>query len=89
MKHEFTSLAIIKIKIKINSLKLLVIVINNHYLLPLLLFQVKVIDEEGVIVPVNTPGELCFRGHCVFQGYWDDEAKTKEAIDQNGWFHSG
>ena len=49
----------------------------------------KVIDEEGHIVPVNTSGELCFRGHCVFQGYWDDVIKTKEAIDENGWFHSG
>uniref|UniRef100_A0A7M5X7U4 Medium-chain acyl-CoA ligase ACSF2, mitochondrial n=2 Tax=Clytia hemisphaerica TaxID=252671 RepID=A0A7M5X7U4_9CNID len=51
--------------------------------------ETKIIDEEGHIVPVNTSGELCFRGHCVFQGYWDDVIKTKEAIDENGWFHSG
>lgn len=51
--------------------------------------EVKVVDEAGQIVPVNTPGELCFRGHCIFQGYWDDEEKTNEALDQNGWFHSG
>lgn len=52
-------------------------------------FKVKVIDEEGGIVPVNTSGELCYRGHCVFQGYWDDKVKTDEAIDENGWFHTG
>eukprot|EP00111_Clytia_hemisphaerica_P006347 TCONS_00018396-protein len=51
--------------------------------------ETKIIDEEGHIVPVNTSGELCFRGHCVFPGYWDDVIKTKEAIDENGWFHSG
>ena len=47
------------------------------------------VDEEGGIVPVNTSGELCYRGHCVFQGYWDDKVKTDEAIDENGWFHTG
>ena len=52
-------------------------------------FQVKVIDDEGGIVPVNASGELCYRGHCVFQGYWDDQVKTDEAIDENGWFHTG
>lgn len=51
--------------------------------------EVKVIDEEDRIVPVNTPGELCYRGHPVFQGYWDDKMKTDEAIDENGWFHTG
>lgn len=51
--------------------------------------KVKVIDEENNILPVNTPGELCYRGHCVFQGYWQDEKKTSEAIDENGWFHTG
>jgi len=51
--------------------------------------EVKLIDEQGSVVPVNTSGELCFRGHHVFQGYWDDPVKTSEAIDENGWFHTG
>ncbi|XP_071847035.1 medium-chain acyl-CoA ligase ACSF2, mitochondrial-like [Apostichopus japonicus] len=52
--------------------------------------QLKVIDPmEGNIVPVNTPGELCISGYCVMRGYWNDDAKTREAIDEEGWFHSG
>ena len=32
---------------------------------------------------------MCFRGHNIFQGYWDDEVKTREALDANRWFMSG
>jgi len=56
---------------------------------PLPFVEAKVIDSENNIVPVNTPGELCFRGYLVMQGYWDDVEKTQEAIDSHGWFHSG
>jgi len=51
--------------------------------------EVKAIDESGLIVDINEPGELCYRGHCVMHGYWQDEMKTKEAIDEHGWFHTG
>lgn len=52
--------------------------------------ELKVIDTStGDILPINEPGELCMRGYLVMKGYWDDEQKTKEAIDENGWFHSG
>lgn len=51
--------------------------------------QVKVIDAEGNIVPTNVPGELCTKGYSVMKGYWNDEKKTKESIDSDGWMHSG
>ena len=51
--------------------------------------EVKIIDNEGRIVPRGTPGELCTRGYSVMLGYWGDEARTAEAIDKAGWMHTG
>ncbi|MEL7247067.1 MAG: AMP-binding protein [Bacteroidota bacterium] len=52
--------------------------------------EVKIIDEStGQVVPVGVPGELCTRGYSVMLGYWNDEAKTREAIDSARWMHTG
>jgi fatty-acyl-CoA synthase len=51
--------------------------------------EVKIVDEEGRIVPCGTPGELCTRGYSVMLGYWDDDARTGEVLDRNGWMHTG
>jgi len=51
--------------------------------------EVKIVDNEGRIVPRGQAGELCTRGYSVMLGYWGDEAKTKEAIDAGGWMHTG
>ncbi len=51
--------------------------------------EVKIVDLEGNIVPRGTAGELCTRGYSVMLGYWDDEEKTREAIDAAGWMHTG
>ncbi|WP_423460247.1 AMP-binding protein [Ottowia sp. VDI28] len=52
--------------------------------------EIKVIDPgTGSVVPTGETGELCTKGYSVMQGYWGDEEKTREAIDDEGWMHTG
>ena len=52
--------------------------------------QIKIIDPaSGETVPRGTPGELCTRGYSVMIGYWDEPEKTADAIDADGWMHTG
>jgi fatty-acyl-CoA synthase len=51
--------------------------------------QAKVIDPEGNTLPRGEPGELCTRGYAVMLGYWGDAERTAEAIDADGWMHTG
>ena len=51
--------------------------------------EVKIIDENGQVVPVGVPGELCIRGYANMLGYWNDQEKTEELISKDRWLHSG
>ena len=52
--------------------------------------EVKVVDPEtGLVVPRGRHGELCTRGYSVMLGYWNEPAKTVEAIDSARWMHTG
>ena len=52
--------------------------------------EIKVIDPEtGETVPRNHTGEFCTKGYSVMLGYWEDPEKTAEAIDTEGWMHTG
>ena len=52
--------------------------------------EIKIVDpDSGAVVPIGTRGEFCTRGYSVMQGYWGDPAKTAEAIDADGWMHTG
>ena len=44
---------------------------------------------DGLPVPAGTPGEVCIRGPNVMKGYFRDPAQTREAIDAQGWLHTG
>ena len=57
--------------------------------------EVKVVDPvTGETVPRGTTGEFCTRGYSVMLGYWpldseEGQAKTAEALDADGWMHTG
>ena len=52
--------------------------------------EVKIVSPEtGETVAPGQSGELCTRGYSVMHGYWGDEARTREAIDDDAWMHTG
>ena len=52
--------------------------------------EIKIVDaESGEVVERGQTGEFCTRGYSVMLGYWEDEAKTAESIDDDGWMHTG
>lgn len=52
--------------------------------------EVKVVDRQtGETVKVGTEGEICTRGYLVMKGYDGDPAATREAVDADGWLHTG
>ena len=51
--------------------------------------EVRCVDEAGADVPPGQPGEVLLRGYHIMQGYFEDEAATREAIDAEGWLHTG
>ncbi len=51
--------------------------------------ELRCVDEHGRSVPAGEPGEVLLRGYHVMQGYFEDEAATREAIDAEGWLHTG
>ncbi|MFO1467569.1 MAG: AMP-binding protein [Steroidobacteraceae bacterium] len=51
--------------------------------------EVKIVDADGRTVPRGTSGELCTRGYSVMRGYWDEPQRTAEAVDREGWMHTG
>jgi fatty-acyl-CoA synthase len=52
--------------------------------------EVKIADPEtGQTVAREDTGELCTRGYSVMTGYWNDPERTREAVDPEGWMHTG
>jgi fatty-acyl-CoA synthase len=51
--------------------------------------EVKVVDENRRQLPAGARGELAVRGFCVFEGYQGSPDRTREVLDDEGWFYSG
>jgi fatty-acyl-CoA synthase len=57
---------------------------------PLKGISVRIVSpESGQEVPVGERGEVWMRGYNMLDGYHRDPVKTAEAIDSDGWYHSG
>lgn len=52
--------------------------------------EVKIADvQTGETLPIDTIGEICLRSPCVLQDYYGNDQATRDAIDPDGWFHTG
>jgi long-chain acyl-CoA synthetase len=57
--------------------------------LPISSTEIKILDDQGVEVPLGQPGEIAIRGPQVMLGYWKKLSETAKAIATDGFFKSG
>jgi acyl-CoA synthetase (AMP-forming)/AMP-acid ligase II len=51
--------------------------------------EVRIVDDAGAALPAGEAGEIVVRGYNVMLGYFEDPAQTAEAVDAEGWLHTG
>jgi long-chain acyl-CoA synthetase len=62
---------------------------NDSIGLPLSSTDASIRDEQNNPLPTGETGELCIRGPQVMKGYWQRPEETANAIDSDGWLHTG
>ncbi|ASJ76683.1 AMP-binding protein [Granulosicoccus antarcticus] len=62
---------------------------NDSIGLPLSSTEASIRDTDNKEVPMGETGELCIRGPQVMKGYWQRPKETAEAVDSEGWLHTG
>ena len=50
---------------------------------------VRIVDDNNKPIAAHERGEICIMGPNIMKGYWNRPEATAEAIDSEGWFHSG
>jgi fatty-acyl-CoA synthase len=51
--------------------------------------ETKIVGADGQTLKCGQQGEIVSRGYLVMKGYWNDPKRTSEAIDEQGWMHTG
>ncbi|WP_426244613.1 AMP-binding protein [Nocardioides sp. LHG3406-4] len=51
--------------------------------------EARIVDDAGRVVSPGTPGELLLRNAAMMRGYFNDPVRTEEALDSDGWLHTG
>jgi fatty-acyl-CoA synthase len=56
---------------------------------PPLFSDTRIVGDDNKPLALGEKGEICLRGPNIMKGYWNRPDATAEAIDSEGWFHSG
>jgi fatty-acyl-CoA synthase len=56
---------------------------------PPMFTEMKIVDTDNKTIAAGEKGEICISGPNIMKGYWNRPEATAEAIDTEGWFHSG